>query len=128
MNSGKVLCRSILRAIRKLPLERRREALAILKQEVKEHAQKKGRALEAVLARAQQQLQYVRMLTPNSGVAAGAGGRYVLREGHLVAASSVSCSRMSVRVEGPITSEHLARHNSLLRRQHFMEGPLKRKH
>lgn len=108
-----------MRAIHRLPEKRRAEAQVLAR-----HEYRHGRpAPEAdVLARAKQSLDYVRMLTPPAGGQTnGSAGRYVLRDGELVLATSAAPSRHAFGLgrDDRITDEQIRRHYKLVDRQHF---------
>jgi hypothetical protein len=131
-NKGFVLLRSLLRAIRKLPEDRRQQARVECRFEFDRNRNASGAQLEQVLQKGKKSLEYVLLLTPpGASRRRGQAGKFVLRDGELVQVAEGSGSKNSaatgVRVEG-ITDEHMKRHHALLRRQHFMDGPLKGKY
>lgn len=122
------LIRTIFRAIRRLPEQRRLQALAVARQEIVSFREATGDRLAHALEKGRNSLAYIDMLTPARRK--GQAGRFVVgRDGSLVETSSsaASATRMYVGRDDRITDEHMKRHHQLLRRQHFMEGPLKGK-
>ena len=112
------LFRQLMRAIRRLPDERRLQGRVLCRNEFEASSLSR----EAAAAKADKSLAYVRMLTPTAR--RGAAGRYVVRDGEVVLDTEARRSGspgVSVRHESGITSEHLERHHKLLRRQHFMD-------
>ncbi len=107
----------MMRAIRNLPEERRAQACVKCRFEFRNSSMTR----EQALAKTRTSLDYVAMLSPKRGK--GAAGRYVVRDGEVVreAAAARTSGGAGVRVETGITSEHLERHQRLIRRQHFMD-------
>lgn len=112
------LFRRLMRAISKLPDERRQQARVSCRSEFRLGS---GLTEEAAKKKAQKSLEYVQMLTPKQK---GKAGRYVIRDGELVQedmSKSVKRGGVLVKNESGITPEHLDRHMKLLRRQHFLD-------
>jgi hypothetical protein len=111
------LFRELMRAIRRMPEKRRAEALVLCRHEFSSSTLSRQDAE----FKAKKSLSFVRMLTPSSR--RGSGGRYVVRDGEVVRGDTAATPSLGVRVrhESGITSEHLERHDKLLRRQHFMD-------
>ena len=113
------LYRQVMRAIRRLPEERRQQGRVLCRNEFEASSLSRAEAEH----KAKTSLDYVRMLTP-AGRRRGSAGRYVVRDGEVVQDTGARATgELGVRVrhESGITSEHLERHHKLLRRQHFMD-------
>ncbi len=113
------LFRRLMRAINRLPDERRVQARITCRSEFRLGSDVSRQQAER---KASKSLQYVEMLTPKKKGASKAG-RYVIRDGELVQEMGKSVMRGGVMVknESGITPEHYERHMKLLRRQHFMD-------
>lgn len=116
------LYRTLMRGINRLPDGRKLEARTLARNEFRANGNASGQQLEAAVQKAEDSLKYVEMLTPK--LKRKNAGRYVLgKDGELVLldGNALSENGVQISVDRGITSEHLQRHHSLLRRQHFMD-------
>ena len=71
-----------------------------------------------LIEKAQSQLGYLKIITPKDSRSSGKSS-FVLRDGKLVESTGTSFQRGAIKTG--IDPDDIARHNRLMRRQHFMD-------
>mmetsp|Transcript_9382 Transcript_9382/g.31780 ORF Transcript_9382/g.31780 Transcript_9382/m.31780 type:complete len:130 (+) Transcript_9382:35-424(+) len=115
--------RRLFRHVQLLPPPRKAAALAELREGFRKHAgESDARRVGQLLQEARSKLAFLRMLTPiPRSDRGGRSGRFVLRDGSLVegAAEDLGAARHAAFSGANVDPDALARHRSLVERQHF---------
>jgi hypothetical protein len=123
------LYRTILKQSKLLPIEKRSRAIQQIRTTFRDNKNESDEnVISSLIRTGNDKLSFIKMLTPKTASMQQGKTVYVHREGRLVEANPAKRDKAALSnwTAGNVDPDALARHNYLTRRQHFMEGPLKR--
>ncbi|KAL0477894.1 hypothetical protein AKO1_012661 [Acrasis kona] len=127
-NATLTLYRNLIKQAQYLPSEKRISATTQIKKEFREN-KSNHEDTQRLLKNAESRLSFMKMMSPRRTEQKSMGSTFVIREGKLIEATPQQADKASHSNwgAGNVNPDEIEKHHRLLRRQNFMEGPLKRR-